>query len=312
MRLIFLGTPDFAVPTLEGIVQAGHQVLLVATQPDRPSGRGQEKAASPVKQAALRLKLPVYQPERIKPPEVAQFLAGLKPDAMALAGYGRIIPQNIIDIPPHGIINVHASLLPKYRGAAPIQRAIANGETRTGVSTMRIDAGLDTGDILLQAETPIGAEETAVELSERLASLGAALLLETLEGLAAGALVPKKQDSALASYAPVLKKEDGLIDWTRPAFEIHNRVRGFLPWPGCYTRFRDSLLRIWKTRLADPAAGLPGLLHPVRGRLRVACGQGGSLELLEVQLEGRKRISAAAFLNGQHLLENEVLGDMGT
>lgn len=312
MRLIFAGTPDFAVPTLEGIVRKGHHVLAVLTQPDRPSGRGQQMTASPVKQAALRLDLPLYQPERIKPPEVAEFLAGLKPDAMVLVGYGKIIPQSIIDIPPHGIINVHASLLPRYRGAAPIQWAIASGETRTGVSTMRIDAGLDTGEVLLQTETPIEPEETAVEVSERLARLGAGLLEETLEGLQTGALAPTQQDPALASYAPLLKKEDGLIDWTRPASQIHNRVRGFLPWPGCYSRFRGGLLHIWKTRLADPVAGPPGSLHPAKGRLWVACGQGSSLELLEVQLEGRKRIPAAAFLSGQHLLENEGLGEMGT
>jgi methionyl-tRNA formyltransferase len=311
MRLIFLGTPDFAVPTLEGLLQAGHQVLLVVTQPDRPSGRGQELAASPIKQAALRWSLPLYQPERIKPPEVTAYLASSKPEAMVLAGYGKIIPQSIIGIPPRGIINVHASLLPKYRGAAPIQWAIARGETRTGVSTMRIDAGLDTGDILLQAETEIAPEETALELSERLARLGAGLLLRTLEGLQTGVLTPMKQDPALASYAPVLKKEDGLIDWGRRASEIHNRVRGFVPWPGCYSRFRGGLLLIWKTRLAEPVAGPPGSLRADRGRLRVACGQGTALELLEVQLEGRKRIPASAFQSGQRLLDNEVLGEMG-
>ncbi len=311
MRLIFLGTPDFAVPALEGILQAGHEVLLVVTQPDRPSGRAHELAASPVKQVALRRNLPLYQPERIKPPEVAAYLASLKPEAMVLVGYGKIIPQSIIGIPPHGIINLHASLLPKYRGAAPIQWAIARGETRTGVSTMRIDAGLDTGDILLQAETEIAPEETAVELSERLARLGAGLLRRTLEDLQAGALAPIKQDPALASYAPVLKKEDGLIDWRWPAPEIHNRVRGFVPWPGCYSRFRGSLLLIWKTRLAEALAGPPSLLRAARGRLWVACGQGTALELLEVQLEGRKKIPASAFLSGQHLLDNEVLGEMG-
>jgi methionyl-tRNA formyltransferase len=311
MRLVFLGSPDFAVPTLEHILEAGHQVLTVVTQPDRPRGRGQELAASPIKQAAERLGLSVYQPEQIKPPEVAEFLASLRPEAMVVVGYGKIIPQTIIDIPPHGIINVHASLLPKYRGAAPVQWAIANGDVRTGVTTMRIDAGLDTGDILLQAEARIGEEETALELSERLASMGAALLAETLRSLHAGGLVARKQDSSIASYARLLKKEDGLVDWTRPAGEIHNRVRGFLPWPGCYTGFRGNLLHIWRTRLSDPMGGASGSLHPAKGRLRVTCGQGASLELLELQLEGRKRMSTAAFLNGQHLLDNEVLGEIG-
>ena len=311
MRLVFLGTPEFAVPTLTAVVAAGHQVLEVVTQPDRPAGRGQQLAASPVKQAALRLGLPVWQPERIKHPEVVSRLAALQPTAMVVVGYGQIIPQAVIDIPPLGIINVHASLLPRYRGAAPIQWAIARGETRTGVTTMRIDAGLDTGDILLQREADIGAEETALELAPRLASIGAALLVETLAGLEAGAIVPVPQDSSQATHAPLLKKEDGLIDWTRPAPEIHNRVRGLLPWPGCYIGFRGQLLRIWRALPGDDAAGAPGTLRTAKGRLWVVCGEGSSLELLEVQLEGRKQMPAAAFLSGQRLSQNETLREIG-
>jgi methionyl-tRNA formyltransferase len=257
-----------------------------------------------VKEAALRFGLPVYQPERIRRPEAVQYLAGLTPDAMIVVGYGQIIPQSVIDIPPHGIINVHASLLPKYRGAGPIQWAIANGETRTGVTSMRIDAGLDTGDMLLKAETEIGPEETAVELGARLAARGAALLVETLEGIAS--IMPREQDQAQATYAPLLKKEDGLIDWRRPAHAIHNRVRGFQPWPGAYTRFRGRQLHIWKSRVAAPSAGAPGqlLLHP----LRALCGE-GALELIEVQLEGRKRIAAEAFANGQRIATGDILGE---
>jgi len=312
MRLIFLGTPEFAVPTLEAVVGAGHQVIEVVTQPDRPAGRGQRLAAPPVKEAALGLGLPVYQPERIKHPEVVAHLAALQPTVMVLVGYGQIIPQAVIDIPPLGIINVHASLLPRYRGAAPIQWAIARGETRTGVTIIRIDAGLDTGDILLQRETEIGEEETALELAPRLAAMGATLLVETLAGLEGGAIVPVKQDSACATHAPLLKKEDGLIDWTQPARDIHNRVRGLLPWPGCYTGFRGQGLHVWKARMSEGASGRPGTICAAKGRLWVACGDGRSLELLEVQLEGRKRLTAAAFLAGQRLSQNEVFGETGT
>jgi methionyl-tRNA formyltransferase len=238
----------------------------------------------------------VYQPERVRRPEAVARLAEIGAEAMIVVGYGQIIPQNVIDLAPRGIINVHASLLPKYRGAGPIQWAILNGETRTGVTTMRIDAGLDTGDMLLKAETEIAPEETAVELGRRLAAMGAELLVETLARL--DAIVPAKQDSAQATYAPLLKKEDGLIDWSRPAVSIHNQVRGLQPWPGAYTTFRGKTLHIWQARVAGRAGLRPWA---------VACG-GGALELLEVQLEGRKRMSAADFANGQRLTEQDTLG----
>ncbi len=281
---------------------AGHDVLCVVTQPDRPSGRGQRLAASPVKEAALRFGLPVFQPERIRRPESIAALAGLKPHAMVVVGYGQIISQAMIDIPPHGIINVHGSLLPKYRGAAPVQWAIANGDVRTGVTTMRIDAGLDTGDVLLKAETEIAPEETAVELGARLSVLGAELLVETLDRIES--IVPEKQDPAQATYAPLLKKEDGLIDWRQPAQVIHNRVRGLQPWPGAYTRFRNRQLHIWRSRVAPGEAPKPGVFarHP----LRIACGS-GFLELVDVQLEGRNRISAEEFANGQRITENDFV-----
>jgi methionyl-tRNA formyltransferase len=305
MHLVFLGTPGFAVPSLEAVVAAGHPVLAVVTQPDRPSGRGQHASAPPVKQAAQRLGLPVYQPERVRRPEAVEYLRALAPDAMVVVGYGQIIPQSVIDIPPLGIINVHGSLLPKYRGAGPVQWALLNGETVTGVTTMRIDAGLDTGDMLLKAETGIGPEETAVELAARLAEMGAALLVRTLEGLEAGAIVPEKQDSSQASYAPLLKKEDGMIDWSQPAAAIHNRVRGLQPWPGASTVFRGQTLHIWRARRLD-ATGAPGRLRSVKPPV-VGCGE-GALELVEVQLEGRKRMAASDFANGQRLAENEELG----
>jgi methionyl-tRNA formyltransferase len=309
MRLVFMGTPAFAVPTLDACAAAGHEIAAVLTQPDRPRGRGRQPAFSPVKEAALRLGLPVHQPERVRRPEVIEMLAAIGARAMVVVGYGQIIPQAIIDLAPLGIVNVHASLLPRYRGAAPIQWAVANGETLTGVTTMKIDAGLDTRAILLARETAVGPDETAVELAARLAPMGAALLVETLAGLAAGTIVPRPQDPAQATLAPILKKDDGRIDWTMPAAATHNRVRGFQPWPGAHTIFRGQTLNIWRTRVAAEAAvAAPGSILAARKRLQVACGGGSCLELLEVQLEGRKRIPAAAFLNGQRVEDNEVLG----
>jgi methionyl-tRNA formyltransferase len=307
MRLAFLGTPAFAVPTLEAIAQAGHEILAVVTQPDRPRGRGQNPAASPVKETAVRLGLLVFQPERIRRPDAVDYIRAFPLDAMVVVGYGQIIPQTVIDLAPLGIINVHASLLPKYRGAGPIQWAILNGETRTGVTTMRIDAGLDTGEMLLKAETEIDTGENAIELGRRLAVMGADLLVETLAGLAAGTIVLEKQDSSQATYAPLLKKEDGLIDWRQPAASIHNRVRGLQPWPGAFTTFRGHPLHIWKSRLLEIESLQPGRLQFLKPPT-VGCGQ-GALELVEVQLEGRKRISGADFANGQRLTENELLGD---
>ena len=308
--VIFLGTPQFAVPTLEALVAEGHKVLAVYTQPDRPKGRGGSVTASPVKQSAERFGLPIHQPERIRRPDSVELLRSLKPDAMVIVGYGQIIPPAILDIPPRGIINVHASLLPKYRGAAPIQWAIASGEGSTGVTTMRIDAGLDTGDILLKWETDIGPDETALELSPRLARAGAGLLIQTLAGLGEGTIQPVPQDNSQATLAPILKKEDGLIDWSWPARKIFNRARGFLPWPGAYTYFRGQMFHIWKSRPVDePAQGRPGQLFPEKKRLLIACGSATALEALEVQAEGRKRMPVESFLNGQRLNENEILGE---
>jgi len=310
LRLIFMGTPEFAVPSLQALVRQGYQVAAVFTQPDRPAGRGQKLSPPPVKRLAQEYGLPVYQPEKLRAPEVVQLIRELKPEVIVVVAYGKIIPQEIIDIPPLGIINVHASLLPKYRGAAPIQWAIAEGETRTGVTTMRIDAGLDTGDILLARETEIEPEETAVELSERLARMGAELLIETLEGLRQGRIQPRPQDHRLATLAPMLKKEDGKIDWRWPAQKIHNRVRGFQPWPGAYTSFRGKTLHIWRARpTGESLGGPPGRLERRGNRLLVACGDGQALELLEVQLEGRKRMDVAAFLCGHPVESGECLGE---
>ncbi|MDX1981992.1 MAG: methionyl-tRNA formyltransferase [Bryobacteraceae bacterium] len=309
LRVVFLGTPQFAVPTLEAIAGAGHDIAAVYTQPDRPKGRGQLLAAPPVKEAALRLGLPVNQPERIRRPEVIEELAAMRSGVMVVVGYGQIIPQAIIDLPPLGVINVHASLLPKYRGAGPIQWAIANGETITGVTTMKIDAGLDTGAMLLKRETAIGAEEDAIELGRRLSIMGAQLLVETLEGLGDGSITPQPQDNREATYAPILKKEDGWIDWTRPARTIHCRVRGFQPWPGCHTLFRGHGFHIWRARVCDEHASRdPGALFLRNRQLIAACGGGSALELIEVQIEGRKRMPVSALLNGLRLHEGEKLG----
>jgi len=306
MELIFLGTPSFAVPTLEKVVEAGHRVTAVFTQPDRPKGRGGALGISPVKEAALRLGLAVHQPERIRRPEVVEQLRQMKPDAMVVVGYGQIIPQTIIDIPPRGIINVHASLLPKYRGAAPIQWAIANGETHTGVTTMQIDAGLDTGDMLLKWETAIGPEENALELGARLAEAGAELLIKTLVENPQR----QKQNSDEATYAPIIRKEDGEIDWNWPAAKIFNRSRGLLPWPGTYSFFRGQMFHIWRSRVAnDPLEASPGRMMVQKRHLMIACGDASVLEAVEVQVEGRKRMPAEAFSNGQRLNENEVLGE---
>ena len=306
MEVVFLGTPQFAVPTLEGIAAAGHHVIAVYTQPDRPKGRGRETALSPVKESAVRLGLAVRQPERVRRPEIVEELRVMNADVMVVVGYGQIIPQSIIDLPRFGILNVHASLLPKYRGAAPIQWAIANGETRTGVTVMQIDAGLDTGPMVCAEEIAIGPEETAPELSERLAATGARLLVETLAGLPA---VTVQQDNSQASPAPILRKEDGRIDWELSARGIANRLRGFTPWPGAFTTFRGEMLKAIRARAADEMADkAPGTLLPRKRQLLVACGGGTTLELLEVQMEGRNKISVEAFLNGFHPLDNEVIG----
>jgi len=299
-----MGTPAFAVPSLERVVSAGHDVAAVFTQPDRPKGRGQRESMPAVKEAALRLGLAVYQPERVRRAEAVEQLRGMAPEAMVVVGYGQIIPKTILDIPPMGIVNVHASLLPKYRGAAPIQWAIARGETRTGVTTMRISEGLDTGDMLLKWETEIGAEETAAELGERLAAAGAELLVRTLAELPI--IQPEPQDDSQASYAPILKKEDGKIKWTMPAREILNRVRGFVPWPGAYGFLGGQRLHVWKAEAGEVALP-PGALRVVNRKLYAGCGEGSSIEMREVQLEGKKRMQAAAFLNGFPMVVDEVL-----
>ena len=310
MRLIYLGTPQFAVPTLEAILRAGHQVVEVITQPDRPKGRGHAVAISAVKMCALSHQLPVYQPERVRRPEVLEHLRALAPEVMVIVGYGQIIPQSVIDVAPRGIVNVHGSLLPHLRGAAPVQWSIVRGDKETGVTTMQIDAGLDTGDMLLRAKTPIGEDEDAIALSERLSHMGAGLLVDTLSSLERAGIQPEKQNDAVATHAPILKKTDGRIDWAQPAQAIHNLIRGMQPWPGAHTLFRGQLFQIWLSHRVDRhSASLPGQLLFNRDGLFVCCGDGLPLKLIEVQQEGRKRMNADDFARGQRVGENEKLGE---
>jgi len=308
MRVVFLGTPEFAVPSLDALGTAGYDLIAVFTQPDRPKGRGSQIAESPVKKAATAMGLPVLQPERIRRPDQVEQLRSLAPDLMVVVGYGQIIPQGIIDIPRHGILNVHASLLPRHRGAAPIQWAIANGERTTGVTIMQIDAGLDTGDMLMRQELDILPDETALELSGRLAPLGAELLIEAIRNIERGESHREKQDDAHATLARILKKEDGLIDWNCPAKQIYDRLRGFTPWPGAYTSFRGQQLSIVRARPSEGASEPVGVMVTEKRRLLVGCGESTLLELMEVQLAGKRPMSSDAFLNGYKLTSKEELG----
>jgi methionyl-tRNA formyltransferase len=310
VKLVFCGTPAFAVPTLRAVVAAGHDVALVLTQPDRAVGRSQELQAPPIKLAALELGIPVAQPEKIKTNlELRSQLEAIAPDAILIVAYGRIIPQWMLDIPPHGNINLHGSLLPKYRGAAPIQWAMAEGEAITGVTTMRIDAGLDTGDMLLAQIVPIALKATSADLFESLSAVGAKLMVKTLRRLAEGEVSPDPQNHALATLAPILKREDGLIDFTRPARSIYDRWRGFQPWPGAYSTLRGKKLIVSRMRRIDEhSSQAPGTLLVRGDELLVVCAENTVLALEEVQLEGKRRMTAAEFLRGFQLKDGEPLG----
>lgn len=310
MKLVFCGTPRFAVPALRRLAAAGHSIELVVTQPDRPAGRGQVLTPPPVKLLAAELKLPVVQPEGIRTnPEFESRLRAIRPDAVIVVAYGRIVSQWMLGLPPLGNLNLHASLLPKYRGAAPIQWAIANGDELTGATTMRIDEGLDTGDILLEREVPIGPDQTAADLSPLLAESGADLMLETLRGLEAGTIKPRPQDDSAATLAPILTRKDGCVDFSRPAQEIYNRWRGFQPWPGAYTFFHGKKLALHRLqRVKRPAGARPGTITVEQERLFVAAGNASWIEVLELQMEGRKRLLAGEFLRGASPRSGEKLG----
>ena len=311
MKLVFCGTPAFAVPVLEAVLAAGHEVALVVTQPDRAAGRGMEMNAPPVKQTALSHGIPVVQPEKIKNNmELRAQLETIRPDAILVVAYGRIIPQWMLDLPPYGNINLHGSLLPKYRGAAPIQWAIANGETETGITTMKLDAGLDTGDTLLTHSIPIGPDTTSAQLYPQLAQIGAELLIETLSGLAAGSLQPQPQDHSRATLAPILTREDGRMDFAaHTAAQLYNRWRGLQPWPGAFTTLDGKKLIVHRLQVAPRSANAePGAVHIEHHRLFAACAQSTWIELIELQLEGKKRLPAAEFLRGTVLPAGTRLG----
>jgi methionyl-tRNA formyltransferase len=311
LRMVFCGTPQFAVPSLKKLLtHPEFEIVGVFTQPDRPRGRGNEVSFSPVKEIAVAGGVLVYQPEKIRTAENEEKLRELSPDVIVIIAYGQIIPARLLPIPRLGWINLHASLLPKYRGAAPIAWAIANGETVTGNTTMRIDAGMDTGDMLLQQELLIGPHETAPEVAVRLAEAGAGLMIETLRGLQTGKLAPRQQDHAAATLAPMLKREDGRIDWSQCAREIYNRMRGFAPWPGAYTHFHGQTCHVWGHPLdKETSPATPGTLLLHHGKLHVACGAATVMELTHVKLEGRKQISAAEFANGARLQTGERFGE---
>ncbi|MEK6223333.1 MAG: methionyl-tRNA formyltransferase [Thermodesulfobacteriales bacterium] len=308
MKIIFMGTPEFAVPSLKALIESDHDVVAVVAQPDKPKGRGRKLAPPPTKAFAEQHNIPVLQPEKVRTQEFLSQLQNLSPDLICVTAYGKILPKNILELPRCGCVNVHASLLPKYRGAAPINWAIVRGETQSGITTMLMDEGMDTGDILLKKEIQIQDEDDAGSLSEKLSQLGAELLLETISQLQEGKLDPAKQDESLATYAPMLKKSDGEIKWDKPASELWNLIRGMNPWPGTFTTLGNKSLKIFKAKLVD-SEGSPGeVLESDPGVLRVSTGE-GALEILELQLEGGKRLDTKSFLAGRKIEKGTILGN---
>ena len=303
LRIVFCGTPEFAVPSLRRLAASPEfSVEAVITQPDRPRGRGGHVTGSPVKDAALELGLHVYQPESIKSESAQEFLKRVAPDAVVIIAYGQIVPARLLTIPRLGWINLHGSLLPAYRGAAPIHWAIANGETVTGLTAMQIDAGMDTGPTLLRREVEIGPDETTPELAARMSAMGAELIAESLVRFNRGEITPAPQDGKNATYAPILKKEDGRIDWSRPAQQIYNRMRGFTPWPGAYTTFRGQTCHLWgRPEAARPTDAQAGQIIQVGKEIRVLCGDSTMLRLESVQVEGRKKVAVQEFANGARI-----------
>jgi len=300
-----MGSATFALPSLKELFEIGHPIAGVITQPDKPSGRGQLMQGPPVKKFAFDLHLPVYQPNSLKSQEAHDLLNALAPDLIVVVAYGKILPRWWLQFPKYGCINLHGSLLPKFRGASPVHWAVANGEGKTGVCTMQLNEGLDTGPVYLCDETRIGPNETATELYDRLAVMGAPLVLKTLAGIVSGTLKPKPQDDSRATYAPMLQKKDGFIDWSRPAREIHNRVRAFNPWPGTVTKFRGQTCKILKTAVeAGPGSAEPGIIGISKGRLIVECGA-GAVEVLSIQPQSRKAIGGADFANGNRIQPGE-------
>lgn len=309
MRVVFMGTPDFAVGTLEALVRSEHEVAGVVTQPDKPKGRGKAMQFPPVKEVAIKEDIPVYQPRRVRDPEFIKILEEISPDVIVVVAFGQIIPQEIIDLPKYGCINVHGSLLPKYRGAAPIQWAVINGEKESGVTTMQMDAGLDTGDMLLKTVVPLEKDETGGSLFEKLSKVGAELLIETLKALEENSVIPEKQGESPTPYAKMLTKEMGSIDWTKDATALEQLIRGLNPWPSAYTYLNGKTLKIWLVKVEDTdTKSAPGTVVEVtKKEVKVQTGK-GLLSLKEVQLEGKKRMEIDAFLRGNAVEKGMVLG----
>ena len=310
MRIVFMGTPEFAVPSLAALLTSEHNVVGVVTQPDRPKGRGHELAASPIKQLAVQHKIPILQPLKMKDPAFLDALSAWKPDLIAVTAFGRILPKVILDLPPRGCVNVHASLLPKYRGAGPIQWALIRGERETGITTMLMDEGMDTGAMLLQERAAITPDDTAGTLSSKLADIGGRLLIDTLARIQNGTVTPQPQDQSQATMAPLLKKEDGLLDWTLPALDLANRVRGLSPWPGAYTYLGEDRWVVWKASVLDRSVAtvLPGtIVDATKEGLAVATGD-GVLRIMEFQPANSRRMSVAQYLTGHILAPGLRLG----
>ncbi|MBQ4559780.1 MAG: methionyl-tRNA formyltransferase [Tyzzerella sp.] len=309
MKVIFMGTPDFSVGTLEALVAAGHEVVLAVTQPDKPKGRGKEMQYTPVKECALKYNIPVYQPRRVREPDCIEELRKYEADIMVVVAFGQILPKDILEMTEYGCVNVHASLLPKYRGAAPIQWSIIDGEEVTGVTTMQMNEGLDTGDMLLKVEIPIEEKETGGSLHDKLAEAGAKLCVETLEGLQAGTITPIPQGETTTSYAKMLDKQLGNIDWSKSGVEIERLIRGLSPWPSAYTNWNDKVMKIWDASCVSVESDArPGtIIQVTKDSFLVKTGE-GLLEVRELQIPGKKRMDAGAFLRGYQVKEGEVLG----
>jgi methionyl-tRNA formyltransferase len=306
MRIIFMGSPEFAIPSLRIFYDAGQKIEAVITQPDKKRGRGLTLTSPPVKTEAERMGIPVYQPESIREKGFIDLIGSIRPDVIAVVAYGKILPEGILEIPEYGCINLHGSLLPKYRGAAPIQWAIINGEKRTGVTTILMDKGMDTGDILLQEENDIEYKDTSGTLSKKLSDIGAKLLLSTIKDLKI--IKPRPQEHSSATYAPLLKKEDGQIDWSKSAEEIRNQVRGMDPWPGAYTFLEKKILKIWDSDIIDQEGGKPGtVMQTGKHSFLVSTGK-ESLLIKELQLEGKPRTTSLSFLQGRRISEGIILG----
>ena len=309
MKVIFMGTPDFSVGTLEALVEAGHEVVLAVTQPDKPKGRGKEMQFTPVKECAMKYDIPVYQPRKVREPECIEQLRNYQADIMVVVAFGQILPKEILEMCPYGCVNVHASLLPKYRGAAPIQWAIIDGEKVTGVTTMQMDEGLDTGDMLLKTEIPIEADETGGGLHDKLAAAGATLCVQTLKALEERTVVPIPQGETTTSYAKMLDKQLGNIDWSKPGAHIERLIRGLSPWPSAYTDWNGKVMKIWSAQVAKEVTGQkPGTIVKVEKEAFYVQTGDGLLKICELQIPGKKRMDAGAFLRGYQVKEGEMLG----